>query len=212
MQVARQGNPLFNEGLVALEDKDLYSRTTPATDGQLFRKYAENPELATLINLLVAGGQTVAIDKGHADIAAIFTPDVIKVDLSTTTIRFAGNGPNDPNNPDDAGFSRLSIFGGDVLESKVGGHPFRLPGNLIGADASKFYVPGGWPNGRRFGDDVTDIAVIALTSDLRNPAALKINLLNFTDVDGVPSNDMGFSKTFPYESTPQNGRNVGFPK
>ena len=29
VQVARQGNPLFNEGLVALEDKDLYSRTTP---------------------------------------------------------------------------------------------------------------------------------------------------------------------------------------
>ena len=26
---ARQGNPLFNEGLVAIEDKDLYSRTSP---------------------------------------------------------------------------------------------------------------------------------------------------------------------------------------
>ena len=32
LQVARQGNPLFNEGLVALEDKDTYSRTSPATD------------------------------------------------------------------------------------------------------------------------------------------------------------------------------------
>ena len=28
-------------------------------------------------------------------------------------------------------------------------------------------VPGGWPNGRRFGDDVLDIAVTALISDLR---------------------------------------------
>src|SRR6185503_4184165 len=27
VQVARQGNPLFNEGLVAIEDKDRYSRT-----------------------------------------------------------------------------------------------------------------------------------------------------------------------------------------
>src|SRR5262249_55746168 len=27
VQVARQGNPLFNEGLVAIADKDLYSRT-----------------------------------------------------------------------------------------------------------------------------------------------------------------------------------------
>ena len=29
VQVARQGNPLFNEGLVAIKDKDLYSRTSP---------------------------------------------------------------------------------------------------------------------------------------------------------------------------------------
>ena len=32
VQVARQGNPLFNEGLVAIEDKDLYSRTHPSVD------------------------------------------------------------------------------------------------------------------------------------------------------------------------------------
>ena len=30
-------------------------------------------------------------------------------------------------------------------------------------------VPGGWPNGRRFGDDVVDIAVSAILSDLREP-------------------------------------------
>ncbi len=212
VQVARQGNPLFNEGLVAIEDKDLYSRTSPNTDGQLFRKYAENPELATLINALVAGGQQVAIDKGRADIAAIYIPDLIKVDLSTDSIRFAGNGPNDPKNPDDAGFSRLGIFGADILESRAAGHPFRLPSQLLGAAPGKFFVPGGWPNGRRFGDDVVDIAVIALTSDLRDPNNLKINPLNFTNVDGVPGNEMGFNKVFPYESTPQNGRNIVFPK
>jgi hypothetical protein len=39
VQVARQGNPLFNEGLVAIEDKDMYSRTLPTVDSQLFRKY-----------------------------------------------------------------------------------------------------------------------------------------------------------------------------
>ena len=32
VQVARQGNPLFNEGLVAIKDKDLYSRTSPEVD------------------------------------------------------------------------------------------------------------------------------------------------------------------------------------
>ena len=53
VQVARQGNPLFNEGLVAIVDKDRYSRTSPTVDSKLFRKYAENPELATLINALL---------------------------------------------------------------------------------------------------------------------------------------------------------------
>jgi hypothetical protein len=53
VQVARQGNPLFNEGLVALVDKDVYSRTSPTNDNQLFRKYAETPEVAALINALV---------------------------------------------------------------------------------------------------------------------------------------------------------------
>ena len=32
-------------------------------------------------------------------------------------------------------------------------------------------IPGGWPNGRRFGDDVIDIAVSALISDLRELTA-----------------------------------------
>lgn len=208
VQVARQGNPLFNEGLVAIEDKDTYSRTLPTVDGQVFRKYAENPELATLINLLIGGGQQLAIDKGRADIAAIYIPDLIKVDLSTDPVRLAGNGAGAATNPDDAGFSRLSIFGGDILESRAGGHPFRLPSQFLGLPAGKFFVPGGWPNGRRFGDDVVDIAIIALLSDLRDPANLKINDPFKGNYDGVTGNELGFNKVFPYESTPQNGRNI----
>ena len=58
--------------------------------------------------------------------------------LSTTQARLAGN-------PDDAGFSRISIFGGDVLKSNIQ-DPFKNGG----------FIPGGWPTGRRFGDDVVD--------------------------------------------------------
>lgn len=205
VQVARQGNPLFNEGFVALADKDLYSRTSPTQDSQLFRKYAETPELAALLNALVLGGN-VAPTTNRADIAAIYIPDLIKVDLSTASVRFAGNGQVAIDNPDDAGFSRLSIFGGDVLESNVAGHPFRLPGSAIGAAAGKFFVPGGWPNGRRFGDDVVDIGVSALISDLRTlPLVIRVA------GDNVNGNELGFNKTFPYESTPQNGRKPLFP-
>jgi hypothetical protein len=75
VQVARQGNPLFNEALVAIADKDLYSRTSPTEDNLLFRKYAETPELAHLLNVLVFNSQ-VAAESNRTDIAGIFIPDV----------------------------------------------------------------------------------------------------------------------------------------
>jgi len=195
VQVGRQGNPLFNEGLVAIEDKDLYSRTKPTSDNVLFRKYAENPELAKLLNLIVLEPDVPGIETGRTDIASIFIPDLIKVDLSTGSARLAGGGPTHPTNPDDPGFSRLSIFGGDVLVSQ------------IQAGFGGGVIPGGWPNGRRFGDDVVDIAVTALISDLRtNPPVIR-----GPAGDNVNANDMAFNKVFPYESTPQNGRRHGHP-
>ena len=196
VQVARQGNPLFNEGLVAIADKDRYSRSSPSQDAALFAKYALNPELARLINLIVFGGSGPAPETNRTDIAGIYIPDLIKVDLSTPGVRFAGSGPGHPTNPDDAGFSRLSIFGNDVLQSQIQ-DPFGNGG----------LIPGGWPNGRRFGDDVVDIAVSALISDLRGPLVIRVA----DGVDGVSRNDMGFNKTFPYEGTPQNGRNHQHP-
>jgi hypothetical protein len=197
VQVARQGNPLFNEGLVAIADKDLYSRTSPSSDSELFRKYAETPELARLINVLVFKAP-VAPETNRTDIAGIYIPDLIKVDLSTSGVRFAGGGPDHPTNPDDPGFSRLSIFKGDVLQSNIQ-DPFKNGG----------LIPGGWPNGRRFGDDVTDIAVIALINDLRNPPLDPGKII--IAGDGVDKNDISFNKVFPYEATPQNGRNHKHP-
>ena len=189
VQVARQGNPLFNEGLVAIADKDIYSRTTPEVDARLFRKYAVTPELAPLINALVFGSN-VAPTTNRTDIAGIFIPDLIKVDLSTAPARLAGGGANHPTNPDDAGFSRLGIFGGDTLTSTV------QPGFGGGV------VPGGWPNGRRFGDDVLDIAVTALISDLRVSPPIIVGPAG----DNVDRNDIAYNKVFPYAATPLNGR------
>ena len=34
------GQSVFNEGLVAIVDKDLYSRSSPSQDKKLFEKYA----------------------------------------------------------------------------------------------------------------------------------------------------------------------------
>lgn len=192
VQIGRQGNPLFCEALVALSDKDLYNRSSPSVDATLFGKYAFEPELAKLINLVIGQGKTLAIETNRTDIAGIFIPDLIKIDLSTDAPPLAGTGKKKGKNSDDKGFSRLSIFGGDVLISQI---QEGLGGGV---------VPAGFPNGRRFGDDVVDIAVSALLSDLRDPNALVINSAD--GIDGVNKNDISYNKVFPYAATPLNGR------
>jgi Domain of unknown function (DUF4331) len=184
VQVARQGNPLFNEVLVALTDKDLYSRTSPTVDSVVFAKYALNPEPAALFNAIYKSGvNNPNIATNRLDIASIFIPDVIKVDLSTGPTRLADN--NDP------GYSSLGVFGGDVLTSAV----------THGA------VSSGWPNGRRYGDNVVDIALAALLAST-NLAANNFGLITTSfPSQGVLTNDAIYSSVFPYESTPQNGRN-----
>jgi Domain of unknown function (DUF4331) len=168
-QVGRQGNPLFVEALVAIRDKDKYNRTRPSSDSANFRKYAADPELARVLG-------TTPIIPGLLE--SIFIPDLIKVDLTTPVARLAGQ----------TGFNRLSVFGGDVLKSQFQ-DPFGNGG----------FIPGGWPNGRRFGDDVLDIAIIALGAAGAGP-------YDNVDVDKVKTNDITYNQVFPYAATPLNGR------
>lgn len=193
VQVGRQGNPLFCEALIAIADKDLYNRTAPTSDAKLFMKYAASPELGALINALVFNGGGGFPTTNRTDLVGIFIPDMIKVDLSTAPARLAGGGASHPTTPDDAGFSQLGIFGGDVLTSQI------QPGFGHGT------LPGGWPNGRRFGDDVIDIAVTALVNDLR-PATFSVTFVA-DGIDSVSKNDAVYNKVFPYAGTPMNGRN-----
>ncbi len=184
VQVGRQGNPLFAEALVAIEDKDLYNTSDPTIDDAEFGIYADSPELSALF-----GVQEIL----PGLIRSIFIPDLIKVDLTTGPARLAG----------EDGFSRLGVFGGDT--------PGEGADVLLSTAQDPFgnggFIPGGWPNGRRFGDDVVDIAVIAL--GLAGPADLTLPGLGFagTDIDGVTANDITYNDVFPYAATPLNGRN-----
>ena len=183
VQVHRKGNPAFCELLVAGQDKDLFTETSPTVDQTIFAKYALAPELAKLL------GAPPNLQTARTDLAEIFIPDLIKVDLSTGPARLAGN-------PDDPKFNRLGIFGGDTLTSRV------QQGFGNGT------VPGGWPNGRRFGDDVLGIAVIAILSDLRtSPPQIFAGFDPSTfNVGGVIHNDITYNGVFPYAPTPHNGR------
>jgi hypothetical protein len=183
VQVHRKGNPAFCELLVAGKDKDLFTETSPTVDQTIFTKYALAPELAKLL------GAPPNLQTARTDLAGIFIPDLIKVDLSTGPARLAGN-------PDNPMFNRLGIFGGDTLTSTV------QQGFGNGT------VSGGWPNGRRFGDDVLGIAVIAILSDLRtSPPQIVAGFNPSTfNVGGVVKNDITYNGVFPYAPTPHNGR------
>jgi hypothetical protein len=134
-------------------------------------QFADAPELSSLL------GATPLIP---GLIRSIFIPDLIKVDLTTGPARLSCQD----------GFNRLSVFGGDVLKSEVQ-DPFGNGG----------FIPGGWPNGRRFGDDVTDIAIIALGLAGSGPDFSAVN------ADRVTRNDITYNCVFPYAATPLNGRN-----
>ena len=181
VQVNRLANPLFNEVLVALKDKDKYNRTLPTADAANFATYALNPEIAALLNLVFTQNfQTT----NRTDLQAIYIPDVIRVNTTTGPTRTSG----------DPGFNRLSFIGGDVLAT-------------TGGD-----VPAGWPNGRRFGDDVVDIALTAIANGPTFAAPLTVI------GDNVDENDQAHNRTFPYAGTPHagpihskdSGPNVGF--
>jgi Domain of unknown function (DUF4331) len=106
VQVHRKGNPAFCELLVAGKDKDLFTETPPTVDQRIFAKYALAPELVKLL------GAPPNLQTARTDLAGIFIPDLVKVDLSTGPAHLADN-PNDPL------FNRLGIFGGDTLKSTI---------------------------------------------------------------------------------------------
>jgi hypothetical protein len=154
VQVNRMGNPLFSDLFVPLGAKDLYNHTSPTTDPDLFASYAEEPELAELINVIFG---TSLQESGRTDLASIYIPDVLRVDTSTGPVPLAGQ----------SSFSRLSEIGGDTTSG----------------------IASGFPNGRRFGDDVVDIVLTELASG---------TLFG----DNVAANDQVYHQVFPYSATP----------
>lgn len=167
LPVNRLGNPLFNEVLVALKDKDKYNRTFPVGDAA-YENYALTPELPVLINAVFG---TSFETTGRGDLALVFIPDVLRVDTTTPPVRLPGQD----------GFSRFGFAGGDTVTNGAG----RV-------------ISSGWPNGRRPGDDVVDIALTAVAS---GPSYSTVTVLG----DNVDSNDQLYNQVFPYLGTPHAG-------
>ena len=98
----------------------------------------------------------------------------------------------------------VAVFIPDVLRVSTQTGPVRLPGEkgysrfgFVGGDTTGG-VSSGWPNGRRFGDDVIDIALTAIAS---GPSYDTITVVG----DNAPGNDIAYNNVFPYAATPHSG-------
>lgn len=170
VQVSRIANPLFNELIVPTELKDKWNAGTPIDDKN-FVKFVTDPILAAVINKLYPG-LINAPEHGRDDLVQVLLTGI--PNLNST-----GPKPLDllrinlstPPTPA-AQVNRLGVLGGDMA---------------------------GYPNGRRLGDDVIDIAEQAVGGVLKGNA--KAKLLG----DGVNRNDQADLNAFPYENDPFSG-------
>ena len=176
VQVSRLGQPLVNEVVIGLKDKDTFNSSEPKDDAQ-FANYVTNPTLPALIQILFGGAGVVApTNFPRTDLITVFltgvpglnktTPalaEVLRLNTSTPTLPAASQ-------------NQLGVIGGDVA---------------------------GFPNGRRPGDDVVDIALRAVMGVLLSTNDAPSGQLPFTDGALVRANM--FQSVFPYINPPLAG-------
>lgn len=183
-QVSRLSAPLVNELVIGLPDKDKFNASMPKDDGQ-FAKYVTNPVLPELIEILFGSAGVQAPNLfPRTDLIAAFLTGV--------------EGLNKPAGVVPAEMMRLNTS----IAPKAAAAQNNL--GVIGGDTS------GFPNGRRPGDDVVDIALRVSMGVLLTDAQAPSGKLPYTD--GTTVEASYFRQTFPYLTTPLPGSpNNGVP-
>jgi hypothetical protein len=143
VQVSRLGNPLFNEVIVPMSQKDLWNGLQPSEDKR-FAEFVEQPELAALLPGLYPDvfpqlDKLVKAKTPRADLVAILLtgiPDGIVDDFQNTT----------------------GSVQADMLRLNTAVPPNAKPNafGILGGDLA------GFPNGRRVTDDVVSISLRAI--------------------------------------------------
>ncbi|MCU6434974.1 DUF4331 domain-containing protein [Undibacterium sp. Jales W-56] len=177
-QVSRLGMPLVNEVVIGLKDKDQFNHSKPSGDGQ-FLTYVTNPTLPALVEVLFgSAGVKAPTNFPRNDLVAAFLTGI--------------KGVNQPANVVASEMLRLNTA------TPVSATQNRL--GVIGGDSA------GFPNGRRPGDDVVDIALRVVMGRLCKlsigcvPADAPAGSIDFTD--GAYLDSSFFDNSFPYLKTP----------
>ena len=180
VQVSRLGMPLVNEVVVDLGRKDLFNATTPAQDAQFLSRVTD-PLLAKLINVVFPGA--AAPEHDRTDLVAVFLTGIKGLNMPAN----ANQVPGDE--------LRLNM---DIAPSHTNPNDVNRLGALGGEKD-------GFPNGRRLGDDVTDIALQAVdgaTCAFGTPVCTP-GALATTIGDGVAKDaDATLMTEFPYVADP----------
>jgi hypothetical protein len=187
-QVSRLANPLVNEVVVGLPDKDRYNGSAPWNDAQ-FAPYVTNPSLPELLEVLFGSAGVVAPNRfPRVDLVAAFLTGVPNVNQNGSTAEMMRLNTALPPTPKGAqnSLGAAACFVNGVLTL-----------NNPGCD------PAGFPNGRRPGDDVVDIELRVAMGFLLPPADAPSGQLAFTDA--TLQEDAQFDAVFPYLTTPTPG-------
>jgi hypothetical protein len=184
-QVSRLGNPLFNEVIVPLGEKDGWNTRYPAGDAA-FAEHVEHPELAKLLPVLYPGvfPNLAALNKPRADLVAILLTGL-------------------PNGVVPGFQNFTGKVKADQLRLNVGIAPASKPSRfgLLGGDVA------GFPNGRRVFDDVVSI-------ELRAVAGVTFALVDKTFKPDAAAGQLSqgltpaanrYQETFPYLAPPLDG-------
>jgi Domain of unknown function (DUF4331) len=137
VQVSRLGNPLVNEVVIPLGQKDHFNATQPSDDAKLYGQYVLNPELAHVMNLLF-----------HVN-----APEHNRTDIIQALLTGIPGKTQIGKNPVPA----------DTLKINLGVPPSANPNSLgvLGGDLQ------GFPDGRRLTDDVVDISLRVVAGALK---------------------------------------------
>jgi hypothetical protein len=150
-QVSRLGNPLTNELLIGIGDKDRWNTMPPTSDGGPFLEYFTKPLLGQLLPALyppafpLLGAYNSVPSNTRPDIEAIFLTGIPAgvITEAPSFTNYNGTGVK-------ADMLRLNT----AIAPNASPKPNNL--GLLGLD------PAGFPNGRRVADDVATIALRAV--------------------------------------------------
>ena len=209
VQVSRLSAPLVNELVIGFDQKDLFNSSEPANDGQ-FINFVTNPGLPLILDVLFRDAVNTTLGTNIADLAPSNFP---RNDLITAFLT-GFPGVNQP----------ADVVAGEMLRLNTQISPTpRAEQNSLGLAAGDV---AGFPNGRRPGDDVVDIALRVVMGALCHPlplgadgAPVELGLCEIADApvgnvpftDGVPLSAADLNNSFPYLLTPYPGSPVGAP-